>query len=67
MALELPEADRAELARELLCSLELAGNGVGCGEGWEQEIAQRVARIKEGKAIGRPAEEIFSEIQKRYQ
>jgi len=67
MALELPEPDRAELARKLLCSLDSEANGAKESEAWEQEIADRVARIQQGKAIGRPAEEVFREIQKRYQ
>jgi len=65
-ALELSERDRAELAHRILLSLEGAIDG-GVEEDWEAEIAKRVARIKQGTAKGRSAEEVFGDIRARCQ
>jgi putative addiction module component (TIGR02574 family) len=65
-ALNLTEKERAALAHKLLVSLE----GVpeeGVDEAWDAEIEKRVARIKEGTAKGRPADEVFRDIRSRYQ
>ena len=65
-ALNLTEKERAALAHKLLVSLE----GVpeeDVDEAWDAEIEKRVARIKEGTAKGRPADEVFRDIRSRYQ
>ncbi len=65
-ALELSDHERAELARKLLLSLEgLPEEGVG--EAWDGEIAKRVARVREGTAKDRSAEEVSRDIRARYE
>jgi putative addiction module component (TIGR02574 family) len=65
-ALVLPERERAELAHRILLSLEDTVE-TGVEEAWETEIAKRVERIKQGKAKGRPAEDVFRDIRTRAQ
>ena len=60
-ALGLSENERAELAHRLLLSLD-AGAEEGVEEAWEEEIARRVERIKNGTAKGRPAEEVLRDM-----
>jgi len=63
-ALGLPENDRAELAHRLLLSLdEVPEEGVD--EAWEEEIAKRAERVRNGTAKGRPAEEVLQELRAR--
>ncbi len=64
-ALTFSEADRARLAHRLLQSLETAEEGVE--QAWETEVGSRLARVREGTAEGRPAEEVFRDIRARYQ
>lgn len=65
-ALRLSDRERAELAHKLLVSLEGAPEA-GVEEAWDAEITKRVARVKEGKAKGRSAEEVFRDVRSRYQ
>lgn len=65
-ALLLPESEKAGLARTLLRSLEPKEES-GVEAAWEIEIARRLEEIREGRAIGRPAEEVFRDIRARYQ
>jgi len=65
-ALGLSERDRAELAHRLLQSLE-ESKEEGVEDAWETEIAKRVEEVRNGTAIGRPAEDVFREIRARYQ
>ena len=60
--LTVPE--RAELAYFLLNSLE--PEEVGAEEAWRVEIARRVAEIRNGQAVGRPADEVLAELRERY-
>jgi len=64
-ALNLNEGERARLAHTLLRSLETASEE-GVHEAWDEEIAQRVARVREGTAQGRPADEVLRQIRARY-
>ena len=48
-ALNLPERERAGLARELIESLDAPGDE-GVEEAWDREIARRLAQIDEGQA-----------------
>lgn len=48
-ALSLPEAERAELARDLVKSLDAPPDS-GVGDAWDQEIARRLAEIDSGTA-----------------
>ena len=64
-AIALPLEERAELAHELILSLdETAGTDVE--NAWDSEIKKRVEKIKSGKAKGRPAENILAEIRAKY-
>ena len=60
----LSAAERTDLAYFLLASLEPEEEGVE--EAWREEIAQRVAAIRSGQAVGRPIEEVLSELRERY-
>ncbi len=50
-ALALPAAQRAEIARELLMSLEPEGVDDGVDEAWATEIRRRRAAIRDGLAL----------------
>jgi len=65
-ALELSENERAELAHRLLLSLEEVKED-GVEEAWDEEIARRVERIKNGTAKGRPAEDVLKDLRARLQ
>ena len=60
----LSATERAELAYFLLTSLEPEEKGVR--EAWRAEIARRVAEIRSGLAVGRPAEEVLAELREAY-
>ena len=55
----LSHQERAELARVFLLSLEPDEPGVE--EAWDQELARRVDRIRNGEAVGVPADQVFAE------
>jgi putative addiction module component (TIGR02574 family) len=63
--LRLSEEDRAELMGVLRESLE-DEEDEGYHEAWEAELNRRSDEIQSGKAIGRPASEVFDELRKRY-
>jgi putative addiction module component (TIGR02574 family) len=56
--------ERAELAYFLLSSLEPEDEGTQ--EAWRAEIARRVAEIRGGSAVGRPADDVLAELRERY-
>jgi putative addiction module component (TIGR02574 family) len=55
----LTQQERAEVAYAALKALEPEESGVE--EAWEEELARRVARIRGGQAVGKPAEQVFAE------
>ena len=55
--------ERAEVASAILCSLAPADEHAG--EAWEVELARRVEDIKAGRAVGRPADEVFARLRAR--
>jgi len=60
-ALSLPSDDRATLAERLLQSLgdeELSD----IDEAWIEEAEKRYQELKEGKVVGIPAHEVFTQI-----
>ncbi len=59
----LSQPERAELAYAFLCSLELEEERAA--EAWEVELSRRVAEIRAGKAVGKPADQLFSELRGR--
>jgi putative addiction module component (TIGR02574 family) len=64
-ALALTESERALLAQTLLQSLEPAADE-GVEEAWADEVHRRVERVREGKAQGRPADQVFRDIWARH-
>jgi len=64
-ALTLSDRERAELAHKLLVSLDGVPDE-GAEEAWDEEIAKRVQKIRDGTAKGRPADEVFGDIQSRH-
>jgi putative addiction module component (TIGR02574 family) len=65
-ALDLSESDRAELAHHLLVSLEDSPDE-GVEAAWDAEIARRIARVMDGTATSRPAEEVLAELREKLQ
>jgi putative addiction module component (TIGR02574 family) len=63
-ALTLSDQERAELAHKLLISLDGVPDE-GAEEAWDQEIAKRVQKIRDGTANGRPADQVFRDIKSR--
>ena len=61
-ALELPPAERAQLAQRLMASLE---RDPEVEAAWDQEIRQRLAELEEGSAESIPAEEVFAAARSR--
>ncbi len=61
----LPSQDRAELARFLLDSLDPASD-VDAEAAWEVELSRRVAEIRAGKVVGKPADQVFAELRERF-
>ena len=61
----LPTNQRADLARELIKSLE-ERTEKNVSDEWDKEIKRRVDEIKSGTAKGRPAIDIHTEIQAKY-
>ncbi len=64
-AFKLPFDERAELAHELIASLDVTAKSK-VEKSWNSEIERRVMEIKSGKAQGRPAEDILAEIRAVY-
>ncbi len=60
----LTKPERADLAYFLLSSMEPEEAGVEAA--WDDEISRRVADIRSGQAVGRPAEEVLDELRNRY-
>jgi putative addiction module component (TIGR02574 family) len=63
-ALTLSDQERAELAHKLLISLDSVPDE-GAEKAWDQEIAKRVQKIRDGTAKGRPADQVFRDIKSR--
>lgn len=65
-ALKLLPNERASIAHELIVSLDEFSDDI-LDQEWEDEIQRRVQMIKEGKAKGQPAEEVFAEIEAKFE
>jgi putative addiction module component (TIGR02574 family) len=63
--LQLPEADRAELARFLIESLD-DPEDPDAEAAWNAELSRRVERIEQGKSHLRPAHQVLAEIRDKY-
>jgi hypothetical protein len=69
-ALQLPVADRAELAAELLRSLDDAESLLPPDEVeqlWADEISRRALRARRGESVGRDAEAVLASIETKLQ
>ena len=63
--LRLPPDDRTALMDELMEALGY--EFVEDDEAWERELNRRSEEIRSGKALGRPADEMFADLRKRYE
>jgi putative addiction module component (TIGR02574 family) len=61
----LSETDRAELAHFLIQSLHTEAE-TDAERAWDIELEQRGQQIRSGRAIGEPAEKVFSELRAKY-
>ena len=65
-ATALPVLERAKLAQTLLRSLDPAPEP-GVEEAWDAEVARRLQRLRARSAEGRPAADVFRDIQALHQ
>jgi len=63
-ALRLSPSDRAEVAAELLASLDGAPD-LDAEALWAVEIRHRIERVRDGKATGRPCTLVKDDVQRR--
>ncbi|MGA3171224.1 MAG: addiction module protein [Chthoniobacteraceae bacterium] len=61
----MSEADRAELARFLIASLDEAADH-NANAAWEKELELRAEEIRSGRAAGEPATKVFSELREKH-
>lgn len=61
----LSASERASLAHELILSLDDPSD-YDLSATQETEIQRRLKMVREGKASGRPAAEVFADIRARY-
>lgn len=64
-AVALSASERAGLAHNLILSLDDPAH-FELGPEQEREIQRRVRMVREGKATGRPAEDVFADIKAKY-
>jgi len=64
--LQLPEADRARLARFLIESLDESEDPDVVEAAGDEELRRRVERIEQGKSRLRPAHQVLAEIRDKY-
>ena len=64
-ALVLPPSERAGLAHDLILSLD-SPDTLSLNSQTEAEIGRRVGMVREGKARGRQAVQVFGEIEAKY-
>ena len=62
--LGLPEQDRADLARELIASLD-DGVEIDAEAQWAEVIGRRTREIEEGKITCRPVEQVVEGIRQK--
>ncbi len=62
----LTNQERAELAYYLICSLKPEDDLREVDTAWEAELTRRVADIKQGRASGKPADQVFAELREQY-
>ena len=62
---QLTSRERADLVYFLIRSLE-PEEDADADAAWEAELARRVADIKSGKVVGKPAAQVFAELRTQY-
>lgn len=63
-AAELPDTDRAELARYLIESLDGPADA-DVEEAWRQEVERRIDQIDRGEVRLVPGDEVFARLRRR--
>src|SRR6058998_3614833 len=63
-ALKLSTGDRAELAAELLASLDESGDSGDIEDAWAAEIERRARRVLAGGSSGTPWEEVRERLER---
>ena len=61
----LSVSQRAELARFLIDSLD-DGEDADAEEAWDKELARRAEQIKNGTALGEPADDVMAELREKH-
>ena len=61
----LTNQERADIARFAIHSLD-QGTDDDAEAAWEVELARRVSDIESGKAIGKPADQVFAELREKH-
>jgi putative addiction module component (TIGR02574 family) len=61
----LSEAERADLARFLIQSLD-SGSDEDVEAAWDAELERRAGEIKDGRESGEPADKVFSELRAKH-
>ena len=61
----LPARERAELAHQLLVSLD-PGADPDVEAAWDAELERRGELIRSGRATGEPAEQVLAELRQRF-
>ena len=64
-AMALSASERASLAHDLILSLDDPAD-FELSPVYETEIKRRIQMVREGKATGRPADEVFADIKAKY-
>ena len=64
-ALQLGDADRAELARALIQSLD-SESDADVEAAWDHELEQRLKRIDSGESTGRPVDDVLRELRAKH-
>lgn len=63
--LQLPESDRADLARLLIESLDETEDA-DAQAAWDGELERSLKKVEEGKARLRPAHQVLAEIKDKH-
>jgi putative addiction module component (TIGR02574 family) len=63
--LSLSASERACLVHDLILSLDAPAD-FDLSAGQESEIQRRCQKVREGKAFGRPSDDVFSDIKVKY-
>jgi putative addiction module component (TIGR02574 family) len=59
----LSQQERAVLAYAFVCSLEPEEEGASAV--WDLELSRRMAEIRGGQAVGKPAQQLFAELREK--